>query len=78
MKHTIKNNDNDDIFATLDNCWLALCKRMREKPTIETQRVMNALARIIQTAKSETIKRKNEVNKQVSIDEWLAWLEKET
>lgn len=68
------NKDKDeDVFATLENCWLALCKRMRENPTAETQRVMNMLGRIITQAKSETRKRRNAENKQVSIDEWLAW-----
>lgn len=71
------SNEIDDVFATLDNCWLALCRRMREKPTAETQRVMNMLARILGEAKSETQKRRNTANKQISIDEWLAWFEKE-
>lgn len=73
MNHTITNKDNDDIFATLDNCWRALCERMRENPNLETQRVVNTLARIIETAKSETRKRRNSENKQISIDEWLDW-----
>lgn len=68
------SDKNEAIFDTLDNCWLALCRRMKENPTAETQRVMNMLSRIITTAKSETVKRERKVNKQISIEEWLVWL----
>lgn len=68
------SDKNEAIFDTLDNCWLALCRRMKENPTAETQRVMNLLSRIITTAKSETVKRARKDDKQISIEEWLAWL----
>ena len=69
--------ENEDIFQTLDNCWLALCNRMRENPTADTQRAMNLLARILSEAKAETRKRRNAESKQVSVEEWIAWLSKE-
>lgn len=65
--------EEEAIFTSLDNCWLALCQRMRENPTAETQRVMNLLARIITTAKSETISRRNAAKKEVSTEEWIKW-----
>ena len=63
----------DAIFESLDNCWRALCRRMKENPTADTQRIMNYLARIIETAKSESRKREREAIKQMSIEEWMAW-----
>lgn len=69
--------ENEDIFKTLDNCWLALCQQMRAHPEADTQRAMNLLARILNAAKAETRKRKTTATPQVSIGEWLAWLEKE-
>ena len=70
-----EKDKTEAIFESLDNCWRALCRRMRENPTENTQRTMNFLARIIEMAKSETRKREREANKQISIDEWLAWFD---
>ena len=73
MEKELISDEERALFATLDNCWLALCQRMRENPTAETQRVMNLLSRIIATAKSETTKRRDAAKKEVSIDEWISW-----
>ena len=69
--------ENDIVFDSLDNCWLALCRRMRANHTAETQRTMNLLGRIISTAKSETIKRREEAKQQITIEEWLVFFEEE-
>ena len=70
----------NDVFETLNNCWRALCRRMRDDPTSETQRVMNLLARIINTTESEVRKRQHAQHaeeKQISIEEWIAWLQEQ-
>ena len=47
---------------------------MRENPTAETQYVMNLLGRIITKAECEAKRKAKTQPKQISIEEWLAWL----
>ncbi len=72
----MKETDNA-VLQSLNNCWLALCKRMRENPTAETQYVMNLLGRIITKAECETERKAKTQPKQISIEEWLVWLREE-
>ena len=69
----MKKTDNV-VLQSLNNCWLALCQRMRENPTAETQYVMNLLGRIITKAECEAERKAKTQPKQISIEEWLAWL----
>lgn len=71
------NDTGNDVLQSLDNCWRALCQRMRENPTADTQYIMNLLGRIITTAKSEAQRRVQTANKQISIEEWIAWFKED-
>ena len=66
----------EDVFATLNNCWRAMCRRMRENPTGDMQTAMNLLARIITETERVTRERKHQANRQISIEEWMAWFAK--
>ena len=63
----------EDVFATLNNCWRAMCRRMQENPTGDMQTAMNMLARIITETERVTRERKRQANRQISIEEWMAW-----
>lgn len=66
-------------LASINNAWIALCKQMRAQPDEVTQRAMNLLARVIDTAEAEIRRRqKEEKPKQISVDEWMTWLQSET
>ena len=78
MENEMALQEEETLFVSLDNCWHALSRQMNENPTEETRRVMNLLARIIATVKSETRKRKDAAKKTdnaVSVEEWIAWFE---
>lgn len=66
------------VFNTLDNCWFALCKRMREDPTAETQKAMNMVRRVIEETKRKFRSDKADAEKDsISTDEWVRWLKAE-
>ncbi len=71
----VRNKPNGDIaIQSLDYCWSALCIRMRENPTEETQYVMNLLGRILTEAKCRTARIRKEEEKKITTQEWLKWL----
>ena len=66
----------EEILKSIDNAWTALAQQYNSAPDDYTRRAMNLIAKIISKVKSE-FDTENSREAQISIEEWLAWLESE-
>ena len=61
-----------EVIESLNNAWRALCERYDITRNEETRRALNLLREIINKADFE-VKESNK-EKQISIEEWIRWL----
>ena len=64
-----------EVINSIDNAWRALTRQYAKCPNEGIRCGMNMLARIINKVKSEV--EKGHMGKQITIDEWIAMLQKE-
>lgn len=62
------------VIESMDNAWRALCTQYENARDEETRRAINLLSKIIGRMKSEFDESEKNEGKQITIDEWLAWL----
>lgn len=66
----------EEILASIDNAWRALARRYDKEHNESFRIAMNCLAEIIAKVKTE-YNEENNREEQISIDEWMKWLESE-
>ena len=62
------------VIESMDNAWRALCVQYDSARDEETRRALNLLSRITAKMKNEFDEAKKNDGKQITIEEWLAWL----
>ena len=62
-----------EVIESFDNSWRAMCSLYRDKPTQELQTALNMVGRIIDKVRKEVDEAHAE--RQITIDEWMEWLE---
>ena len=65
------------VIESMDNGWRALCVQYDNARDEETRRALNLLSKITAKMKSEFDKAEKNDGKQITIEEWLAWLNSE-
>ena len=63
-----------EVVKSLDNAWMALTRRYKQYPDEGIRCGMNLLAKIIGEVKTEV--EENHREKQITIEEWIAMLQK--
>lgn len=62
------------VIESMDNAWRALCVQYDNARDEETRRALNLLSRVTQKMRSEFNEAEKNDGKQITIEEWLAWL----
>lgn len=62
------------VIESMDNAWRALCVQYDNNRDEETRRALNLLSKITAIMKSEFDEAEKNDGKQITIEEWLAWL----
>ena len=65
----------EKTIESLNNCWKALLTQYQDSPSEEMRYAVNLVGKICAKVKNDYDNYKNEDGKQITIDEWLAWLE---
>lgn len=62
------------VIESMDNAWRALCEQYQNAPDDETRRVLNLVGKIVTKMRCEFNEAEKNDGKQITIEEWLAWL----
>ena len=65
----------ENVIESIDNAWSALCRQYDEVRSEDVRIALNMVGKICMKVKSEMSKKnKNVTEPQISIEEWLEWL----
>lgn len=62
------------VIESMNNAWRALVTQYQNAPDEETRRVINIVSKIIIKMETEFNKAEKNNGKQITVEEWLAWL----
>lgn len=67
----------DRVITSFNNCWRAMAAQYQSCTDECVRQAMNLLAKIIGKVETELHERRKKQGGQITIDEWLQWLESE-